>query len=44
MEKKYYTKELFILFILQITGSSYISTNIIDKNIKNIYKLIQMSF
>ena len=32
-----------MLFILQITGSSYISTNIIDKN-RNIYKLIHMSF
>ena len=32
MEKSKNTKELFVPFILQITGSSYnISTNIIDK-------------
>ena len=29
---------------LQITEGSYISTNIIDKNMRKIYKLIHMSF
>ena len=31
-------------FFLQFTEGSYICTNIIDKNMRNIYKLIHMSF
>ena len=36
-------KRTFCSF-LQITGGSNISTNIIDKNMRNIHKLIHMSF
>ena len=39
--KKHESKEPFVLFF---TKSSYISSNIIDKNTRNIYKFIHMPF